>query len=225
MLTRVYNNVMYMMHHRGMEMADYYIEELSKIDSSSDSELISNDKFHNIGIDFKSMLKSDLKDIEYRLLLSFCLTDDSRKHKQIVFFGNNSRAFIEYMVRVMMANEFPEYECFYVIVTSTKFSDKLKERISVISSKFSVTTFLDKELIKSPFHAYGSKYELMTDKELNTLISELRISTNEMKKISGSKDPIMKYYGWPSKKGVRIIQTPMITGSAVKTNIDYRYIE
>lgn len=218
--SRVYTNVMYMMHHRGMEESDPIIKELSKKDPS---EFISDTQFHNIGANFKNGIKTDIRDIEDRIMMSFCFTDDSRMRKEYVFFGSNSKAFLDYMTVVIMNNDHPEYESFYSVVTVKDFTARLKTKIEVISSKISLHTFLDEELMKPPFHAFGAKYELMTDDELNTLQSEISITRKEMKKIS-RRDPIIKYYGYPSGKAVRLIQTPMIVGSLLKETLDYRYI-
>ena len=216
----VYRNVMYMMHHREMEDADELIEEIEK---ESPSTFLNNPRFHNMGIDFKSGITSDLKEIEERVMMSFCLTDERRKHKQIVFFGNNSKSFLQYMTMVMLKNDFPDYTCYYVIVTAKEFTSKLSEKVTELSQKFNVTRFYDDNLIKPPFHSYGAKYELMTESELNLLMSELHITKKEMKKIS-KEDPLVKYYGWTTGKGVRLHQTPMIAGSLVKNMIDYRII-
>jgi DNA-directed RNA polymerase subunit H (RpoH/RPB5) len=212
---------MYMMHHRGMEEADDIINELSK---KKHSTFISDTRFHNMGLDLKISIKSDVKDIEDRIMMSFCMTDDHRFHKQYVFFGNNSKAFLEFMTVVILNDENPNYENFYTIVTSKDFTSKLKDKISAMSSKITLTSFLDEELMKPPFHAFGAKYSLMTDAELTLFMNELSIGKKEMKKIS-SKDPIIKYYGFPSGKAVRLTQTPMIEGSLLKTTLDYRIIE
>lgn len=219
----IYNNVMHMMHHRGMEQADEMLEELDKIKITAATTFHSDPQFHNIGADFKTGIVSDLKTIEDRIMMSFCMTDEVRKHKQFVFFGTSSKSFLEYMTTIMLKYDFPDYTCFYTLVTNKVFTAKLKEKVSVIVSKFNLNIFMDEELTKPPFHAYGADYQLMEDSELEKLLSELRINRKQMKLISSS-DPIIKYYGWPSGKGVRLYQKPMIVGSLVDTTLDYRLI-
>jgi DNA-directed RNA polymerase subunit H (RpoH/RPB5) len=223
MLKKVYLNSLYMMMHRGYEEADAMIHEVEK---TKDSTMISGKEYQDLGYSFSDKVKSDIKDFENRFLMSYCLKSEVKNEKQFVIFGNDSRAFISVLSDIIIddENDNDNTNIVYNIIVPKEFKGKnIKDRIDIIAKKVHIFTFTDMEMTKPPFHAYGSRYELMTKKEVEDLLKSIMITTKQMRKIS-SQDPMIKYYGFFQDNCVRVHRTPMITGALVKHRIDYLFI-
>ena len=210
--------------HRGYENTDTMISEIEK---EKDSLMIYNKEYQDIGYEFSKKVKSDIKDFESRFLMSYCLKNEMKNEKQFVIFGNDTKAFISVLADIIIDDHNDHdssYSVVYNIVVPKEFKGKnVKDKLDVIAGKVNIFLFTDIELTKPPFHAYGSRYELMSKKEVDDFLKSIMITTKQMRKIS-SQDPMIKYYGFLPGQCVRVHRTPMIECALVKNRIDYLFI-
>lgn len=215
----IYLNSLRMMIDRGYEDAEALLDEISKDDEVS---FLYKDSYHNIGYNFKKFLRSEIKEVEERFMMSYCLKDEAKMEKQFVLFVTNSKAFLTIITEIMLDNH-DDFKLTFNLITSKDFGTKINQKIDVLAGKFDIFRFYDYNLVKLPYHIYGPKYELMTEKEISDLLSSLMIPKKKMRRISYS-DPMIKYLGIPSGKVVRVRRSPMISGSLVKETLDYLFV-
>jgi DNA-directed RNA polymerase subunit H (RpoH/RPB5) len=227
-----YVNSWEMMSTRGFEDADSMLEELDKDNSFS---FMGAENYRNIGFDFSKIRTADIKDIDSRFAMSYTVSDAFKEETQFVIFGSNAKGFVSVLTSIILeagslastktGNLQPNLV--FNIITSKDFSAALKARLDIIASKVKLIFFLDQDLVKSPFHAFGSKYELLTEEEAVDIAKSIMISKKDMKtkmRRIYSTDPIIKFYGFYSGQVIRIRRTPIANGSLVKETLDYLYV-
>lgn len=212
----VYLNSLRMLSHRGIEEADLFIDEIKK---ENRSEYMNKKDYHNIGYNFERHIKAELDDIRDRFKMSYCLFDDVNNIKQFVIFGTNSKGFINVLTEIILSDH-GEYTPVFNIFLNKDFNIKYKSRLDVMATKTKMFRFFDMELMKLPFHAYGSSYELLTEKEAEDILKSIHSKKSNARKIF-QNDPPVKYLGFYTGQLLRVTREPMIPGSLLDEYNDY----
>lgn len=218
----VYKNSLYMMVHRGFEEADFLLKDLEKEPVTT---YISGSRYHSIGYDFKSHLRSDIKEYEDRFLMSYAVSDQRTMKKAYVIFGVSSKAFLEVVSDIIINSliKDKDYSVSYSFFVSKDYNKKFTEKIDEINSKVDLRIYLDHNFLKPPFHAYTPRFSLLSEDEVSIMLKELHLTKKQPKKIKFDC-PIISYFGYKRGDVVRIHRTPIIAGSLLKNTLDYRMV-
>lgn len=212
------------MTHRGFDEADETIKTLTK---EAPSFYINGSQYHNMGYNFERHLRSDLKEIEDRFLMSYCFENSALQKKVYVIFGTNNKAFLEVLTDIILDSISKDagFNVSFCLVLNKDFNVKYASRIDEMALRVNLRRHLDSTLQKPPFHALGARYSLMTDEEVAKVLFEAKLVKRQLKKISWN-DPMMMYYDYPRGSVVRVHRTPNIAGSLMSGPLppDYRLV-
>lgn len=219
----IYENSLYMIYNRGYSDIEETIKEISKEEKS---DFIPNDRYQNIGFKYSKYLKSDIKDISDRFIMSYAVENTLKDEKQYVIFGATSSAFMNTFSNILLdiVEDTSKKHVINLIVSKDYTRIKPKIDLMNLSKNVRVFLFLDTEFEKPPFHAYMPYYELMKPEFGDEIIKSIYITKKKMKKLN-STELICRYLGFRSGDIVRVTRTPIIEGSFLEETRDYLLVD